>query len=60
MDPLVSYRLRHFENFSKNILGCRFAQIDQDKQKLIFDCSQRTIAILYVTPLAPLFPFQRA
>lgn len=59
MDPLVSYRLRHFENFSKNILGCRFTQIDQDKQKLIFDYVQRAVAILYITPLAALFPFQR-
>ena len=59
MDPLISYRLGHFENLSKNILGCRFTQVHQDKQKLIFDHAQRTVAILYITPLAALFPFQR-
>ena len=59
MDPLISYRLGHFENLSKNILGCRFTQVHQDKQKLIFDPAQRAVAILYIMPLATLFPFQR-
>ena len=44
MDPLIGYRLRHFENFSKNILRGRFAQIDQDKHQFIFDRPQRTVA----------------
>ena len=57
--PLVDYGLRHSENFSKNVLGRRFTQIHQDKQKLIFDHAQRAVAILYIMPLATFFPFQR-
>ena len=59
MDPLIGYRLRHPENFSKNVLGRRFTQIHQDEQKLIFDRAQRAVAILYIMPLATLFPCQR-
>ena len=60
MYPLVGHGLRHPENFSKNVLSCRFTQVHHNKQKLIFDPAQRAVAIFYVIPLATLFPFQRA
>ena len=58
MNPLICDWLRHFEDFSKNVLSGRFAQIHQDKHKFVFHRWQRTITILHVATLAALFLFQ--
>jgi hypothetical protein len=38
MDPLIGTGLRHAEELTKQIMGGRLAQIDQDEQQLVGQC----------------------